>query len=233
MRRTLILLAAFAGFATGARAAPEGDPQRGAELYRACAGCHALEPGLHVSGPSLGEVFGRPAGTAEGFGRYSPGLKDAGFAWDAAALDSWLESPESMIPGNYMAFSGIEDAKARADLVAFLELAGKPGGGEQAVAEGLIPRIWLRAAAPRPIRDAPPEARVAAIRHCGDSYFIATEDGSERPHWEKNIRLKIDSTETGPPPGVPVMLASGMQGDRFSLVFASLADLKSLVEEKC
>jgi cytochrome c len=233
MRRVVFVVAALAGFGSPSQALTEGDPKRGAELYRACVACHALEPALHLSGPSLGDVLGRAAGTAEGFVRYSPGLKAADFKWNATALDGWLKDPQEMIPGNYMAFDGINDPDARADLVAFLEIAGKPGGGEKAVGDGLIPASWLRADAPQPIGDAPAQARVTAIRHCGDSYFIKTEDGTETPYWEKNIRLKIDSVETGPRPGVPVILGAGMAGDRFSVIFSSLADLKSLVEEKC
>ncbi|WP_210180103.1 hypothetical protein [Nitratireductor rhodophyticola] len=38
-----------------------------------------LESGLHLSGPSLGYVFERPAGTTEGFVRYSDGSKIADF----------------------------------------------------------------------------------------------------------------------------------------------------------
>lgn len=218
--------------ATAATAA-EGVPKRGAEVYRACVACHALEPGLHLSGPSLGNLIGRAAGKAKGYLRYSPGLRDAAFEWNAAALDGWLKNPAEMIPGNYMAFRGIGDDKARADLVAFLQVVGVPGGAERAVADGLMPAIYLRAQAPRRIRDAPPRARVSSIRHCGDSFFITTEDGRERPYWEKNIRLKIDGAETGPPPGVAVILGAGMRGDRFSVVFSSVADLNALVQEKC
>ncbi|MCT9000292.1 c-type cytochrome [Chelativorans intermedius] len=224
---------ALVGLNTASDALADGDATRGAQYYRACVACHALEPGLHLSGPSLGNVFERKTGTAEGFVRYSPGLKAAGFSWNAAALDGWLKEPAAMIPDTYMVFQGIDDPQARADLNAFLEIAGKPGGGEKAVADGLIPAEYLRAGAPEPISDASPEIRIAAIRHCGDSYFIKTEDGQETPYWEKNIRLKIDSVETGPPEGVAVILGAGMAGDRFSVVFSSLADLESLVEEKC
>src|SRR3546814_16643836 len=89
-----------------------------------------------------------------------------------------------------MVFRGIDDAQARADLIAFLEIAGRPGGGEKAVAEGLLPAAWLSAGAPELIRDAPPAARVTAMRHCGDSYVISTGDGRETPYWEKNIDRK-------------------------------------------
>lgn len=229
----LALLAVLAVASATPAEAAEADPKRGAEAFRACVACHALEPGLHVTGPSLDGFWGRTAGGAEGFGRYSRGLKEAGFEWNAAALDGWLADPAAMIPGTYMVFEGIADAQARADLIAFLEIAGAPGGGGRAVAEGLLPAAWLRSVAPQPLGDAPPEARVAAIRHCGDGYFVTTADGRETAYWEKNIRLKIDSVETGPPSGTPVILGAGMRGDRASIVFASLGDLKTLVEEGC
>jgi cytochrome c len=235
MKSAIVLVSALA-FAFVAGSLPvsaEGDPKRGAKTYRACVSCHALAPGLHLSGPSLGGIMGRTAGTAKDYGRYSKGLKAAGFAWTEATLDQWLENPRAMIPDTSMTFAGIRDAQARADLMAFLQIAGKAGGGEQAVADGLIPAEWLRGAAPDPIRDAPPEARVAEIRHCGDSFFIKTEAGAVTPFWEKNVRLKIDSVETGPPPGVPVILGAGMGGDRVSVIFASLADLQSFVKEQC
>jgi cytochrome c len=213
--------------------AAEGDPRRGAELYRACVACHTLEPGLHTTGPSLAGLIGRPAGVADGYVRYSPNLWDVGFDWDAAALDDWLTDPEKMAPGTYMTYQGIADPQARADLIAFLAIATAPGGDGKAVADGLIPEGYVRGVAPDPLADAPASARVTAIRHCGDSYFITSGDGTETPYWEKNVRLKIDSVETGPPPGMPVILGAGMQGDRVSVVFASLADLRSLIIETC
>lgn len=211
----------------------EGNVARGAELYRACVACHALEPGLHLTGPSLGGVWNRPAGEAPGFARYSRNLQGAGFDWNGAALDGWLEDPAAMIEGTTMVYAGLPDPAARADLIAFLERAGRPGGAEALVAEGVIPAAYLRAQAPQPIRDAPANARVVAVRHCADGYEIETADGARSLHWEKNIRLKIDSVETGPPEGVGVILRAGMRGDRFSVIFASLADLESIVTAEC
>lgn len=233
MSRKILCLAALAGLSVSSAALADGDVRRGAQVYRACVACHALEPGLHLSGPSLDGFMGRIAGTAEGFVRYSSGLRDADFFWNEAALDGWLNDPVGMIPDTYMTFRGIDDPRARADLVAFLEIAGQPSGGEKVVDEGLIPAGWLRAGAPEPIEDRPPEVLVTAIRHCGDSYFITTGDGRETPYWEKNIRLKIDSVETGPPAGVAAILGAGMGGDRFSVIFRSLADLDQLVTERC
>lgn len=233
MSRIVLCLAALASLSVSSVALADGDAGRGAQVYRACVACHALEPDLHLSGPSLDGFMGRMAGTAEGFVRYSTGLKGAGFSWNATALDGWLKDPADMIPDTYMTFRGIDDPQARADLVAFLEIAGQPGGSKKAVDEGLIPVAWLRAGAPEPIGEPSPEMRVTAIRHCADSYFITTGDGRETPYWEKNIRLKIDSVETGPPAGLAVILGAGMGGDRFSVIFQSLVALKNLVAESC
>ena len=117
MSRSVLALAALTLLSFGVDAFAEGDARRGAQAYRACVACHALEPSLHLSGPSLDGFMGRMAGTAEGFVRFSPGLKDAGFSWNAAALDGWLKDPMGMIPGTYMMFRGIDDPQARADLV--------------------------------------------------------------------------------------------------------------------
>ena len=223
MSRFVLFLAALAGLSVSSAVLAGGDPRRGGQVYRACAACHALEPGLHLSGPSLDGFMGRIAGTGEGFERYSTGLRDAGFSWNAAGL----------IPDTYMTFPGIDGPQARADLVAFLEIAGQPGGGRKVIDEGFIPAASLRAGAPEPVDYAPPAMGVTAIRHCGDSYFITTDDGRETPYWEKNIRLKIDSVETGPPAGVAVILGAGMGGDRFSVIFRSLADLENLISERC
>ena len=97
---------------------------------------------------------------------------------------------------------------------------------------GFLPADVMRSQAPEPLGDAPPEARVSA-RHCPDTYHITTEDGMQKPFWKKNVRIKIDSAETGPPPGVPVIVASGTAGDRVSLVFASREDLRRFLEAEC
>ena len=221
-----ILLVAVPAFA-------DADPRRGAEIYRACAACHSLEPGQHLTGPSLAGLMERPAGSAEGYIRYSPALRDADFDWEEGTLETFLGDPAAMFPGTYMTFPGVPDPAARADLVAFLAAATAPGGAEELVADGVIPAALARGQVPPPLDDAPPEARVTKVRHCGDSFFITTGDGIETPIWEKNVRIKIDSAETGPPEGVPVVLGAGMRGDRISLIFGSIAEMQGVLQEGC
>ncbi len=58
-------------------------------MFGQCAACHSVEPGVHLTGPSLAAIWGRRAGTVGGFGRYSSALKHAGITWDAPTLDGW------------------------------------------------------------------------------------------------------------------------------------------------
>jgi cytochrome c len=224
--RAVVLLVSVlaAGATTRAMAAqPTGDPKRGAALFRQCAACHTVEPGLHLTGPSLARIWGRRAGTVEGFTRYSDAFKSADLAWTAEALDRWLEDPAKVIPNNLMTFPGMEDLQARADLVAYL----------QAVAAGQAPDGTARAQQRTDLKTLGKERRVRAIRYCGDAYHVSTEAGQTRPFWEFNLRFKTDSSPTGPAPGSPVLLPAGMMGDRAFVVFSSPEEISRMIERKC
>ena len=218
---------------TVARAQTAGDAKRGAEQYRACVGCHSLEAGSHLTGPSLAGVWGRGAGEADGYIRYSDGLRSADFVWNEDTLNTWLADPQAMIPGTYMVFRGIADDQARADLIAFLAIATAPDGAKTVVEQGLVPATYISGQKPDPLASLPPDAQVTKVRHCADSYFVTTADGVEVPYWEMNVRLKLDTRETGPEPGKPAILGAGMMGDRVSIVFSSLEELTSFVTESC
>lgn len=232
-RLVVAALSAAIGAATAAFAQENADALRGGELYRACVSCHSLEPGVHLTGPSLAAMLGREAGETAGFDRYSPGLKSAEFTWSWETLNAWLADPGTMIPGTYMAFRGIADDDARADLLAFLEIAMAPGGRDAVLAGGLAPEEYVRGQVPEPLAPAPAAQEVTAIRHCGESYFVTTADGTETPFFEMNVRLKLDTRDTGPAPGKPVIIGAGMMGDRVSIVFASVTDLTTLLVEDC
>jgi len=204
-----------------------GDAGRGAALFQQCAACHSLEPGVHLTGPSLAAIWNRPAGTVPRFGRYSDGLKRAGITWDAATLDRWLARPQAVVPDTTMTFPGMENAHQRADVVAYLK----------AVAEGKAPPTaggGMMAMGPRTdLKRVGKERRVTAIRHCGDAYHVTTESGRTIPYWEFNLRFKTDGSPNGPQPGNPVLATAGMQGDRAQVVFNGLDDLKRFLVERC
>ena len=115
--------------------AQQGDASRGERDFRVCAPCHSLEPDRNMTGPSLAALWGRKAGTLPSFDRYSDALKSSGIIWEDRSLDGWLTDPDGMVPNNEMPFDGIKDADKRADLLAFLREATKPGAAPQRTAE--------------------------------------------------------------------------------------------------
>jgi cytochrome c len=92
-RNSLLAIIAVLILATTRDGGAAGDPEAGAQVFQACAACHALEPGVHRTGPSLAGVFGRKAGTAEGFHRYSEALKSADLVWREDTLSEFLADP--------------------------------------------------------------------------------------------------------------------------------------------
>ena len=218
MDRTRVFAAALL-FSVSAFAAE--DAERGAKAFQACIACHSLEPGRHFTGPSLANLLGRKAGTVPGFQRYSDALQRSAVVWDEKTLDAWLGDPAGFIPGNVMTFAGIKDENARRNLIAYLKAADSMPGARRAG-----PRL------PN-LKKAPPEGIVKAVRHCGDTYFVTTGEGKVHKIWEFNLRLKTDTSVTGPAPGNPVIVGAGMQGDRASIVFAALREIGKLVKEQC
>jgi nitrite reductase (NO-forming) len=92
----------------------------GAKVFRKCQACHSLKPEVNKIGPSLHGVFGRPAGSLDGFA-YSTAMKQDGAMWDAATLDTFLADPAKAIPGNKMTFGGLRSEKDRATVIAYLQ----------------------------------------------------------------------------------------------------------------
>ena len=226
VNRTLIFVTAILiGIAVTdfASAASEDD---GARAFRPCAACHSLEPGRHLTGPSLAGLFGRKAGTIEGFSRYSAALEDADVVWVEATLDAWLTNPQTLIPGNLMGFAGIDDGRVRDDLIAFLKEVG---------AEGLTARQREMTRGPSllNLKTLGPEQQVVGLRYCGDGYHVTTADGRQIPYWEFNLRFKSDSSDKGPARGHPVLLPSSMMGDRAFIIFGDPAEIGTFIDIEC
>jgi cytochrome c len=218
---SVLLLAAMATTAAGVASAA-GDPQRGAKLFGACAACHSVEPNRHMTGPSLFRIWGRKAGSVRDYHRYSDQIKRSGLVWNEQTLDAWLRDPQKLVPGNAMAFAGIPDDAARADIIAVLK----------AVSEGKAERVPQMPPLPN-LKQAPADVIIASIRHCGDSYFVTNAKGEEQAYWEFNLRFKTDTSSNGPSPGKPVMVGQGMQGDRAQVVFASPREFSNFIREQC
>lgn len=123
-----LILAATAAAALMAPAAMAADVESGKEVFARCKACHQVGPGAkNGQGPMLNGIFGRKAGTVEGF-PYSDANKGSGVTWDEATFTKYIKDPRAFMPGNKMAFAGLKDDLDIADLIAFLkqyDAAGK------------------------------------------------------------------------------------------------------------
>jgi cytochrome c len=124
MNTRIGLASLIAGFLLlGSQAAlAEGDAAKGEKIYKKCKACHSLEAGKKKVGPSLAGLFGRTAGTVEGF-KYSTAMKDSGIVWDEETLDGFLTKPKDVVPKTRMAFPGFKKEQDRMDVIAYLKEA--------------------------------------------------------------------------------------------------------------
>jgi cytochrome c len=215
----------------------KGSPQRGQRVFGACAACHSLLPNQNMTGPSLANLWDRKAGSLAGFTRYSPALKSADIVWNDQTLDDWLKDPQHFVPGNEMTFAGIKDEQPRADLLAFLKEATKKGGSQTAqqtgpmggggmggmMGGGQVPNLKKLYSA----------QQVKTITHCNDTYTVTTANGRSRKFWERNLRLKTDTSEDGPEKNAPALVDAGMMGDRADVIFADPSEISPSIASKC
>ena len=204
-------------------------PER--RCFGACAACHTLEPGEHRTGPSLAGVFGRKAGTAEGFHRYSDALKSADLVWREDTLDGFLADPRAFLPGNRMTFSGIADAQARADVIAYLQDRERAAGARprRRDAGGMMAAPELADLR----RESVPKARIASIRYCGDTYDGHAVAGRGPSVLGVQPPLQDQLERQGTAPGPACLLPASMMGDRAFVIFAGARRNQRLHQAKC
>jgi cytochrome c len=122
------VLIALSPLAASAQDAPAGNAENGQRLFNQCRVCHTPnEGGRSGVGPNLYRVFGRPAGSIEGF-RYSAPMREraaAGLVWTEANLRAYLADPKAVIPAGIMSFPGFRDnAQNISDVIAYLRQVG-------------------------------------------------------------------------------------------------------------
>lgn len=102
--------------------------ENGEDIFKKCRVCHDVGPDAKIKvGPPLRGIFGRKAGTADGF-NYSDAMREAGakgLVWSEETIGKYLDDPRAFIPGNKMAFAGVKDEADRKDLLAYLKSAAQ------------------------------------------------------------------------------------------------------------
>lgn len=125
-RSLTIAIVCSIGFAATGSAESLGDVEMGERHFKQrCSNCHMVGASAkNRVGPVLNGIFGRTAGSVDGF-RYSKAFERAGakgLEWHAEQLDSFIENPKQLVPGSRMSFRGLKDETERRDLIAYLRL---------------------------------------------------------------------------------------------------------------
>ena len=96
------------------------------QFARKCSVCHTLQvDGRRRAGPTLFGVFGRQAGTLEGY-PYSDALINSTIVWNEFTIDRlFKDGPDVVTPGTKMPIQRMKNAQDRQDLVRFLQSATK------------------------------------------------------------------------------------------------------------
>lgn len=117
MRRFLM---ATALIVLGVGSASAQDAAEGEKTFAVCKACHQVgDTAKNAVGPVLNGLFGRKAGSVEGYS-YSAANKNSGITWDEATFSEYIKDPKAKVPGTKMAFAGIKDEKKIKDLTAYL-----------------------------------------------------------------------------------------------------------------
>jgi cytochrome c len=128
-----------------------------------------------MTGPSLGDVWNRNAGSLSSFPRYSDAMKSSDVMWNERTLDGYLENPAQFMPGNHMTFPGVPDEKTRKNIIAFLKQTGeKPADWRTAQ-----PQMGGMPGMPRAVPNLKAADASSRIRHtyCHDTFKVTTSDG--------------------------------------------------------
>lgn len=97
------------------------DAAAGEKVFAQCRACHQTgENAKNAVGPHLNGLFGRTAGSVEGY-NYSPANKNSGITWDEAVFREYIQNPRAKIPGTKMVYAGLKDEQRINDLIAYLK----------------------------------------------------------------------------------------------------------------
>ncbi len=100
------------------------DVEAGVKVFKKCAACHTVgEDAKNRVGPQLNALFGRAAGSIEGF-KYSRAMVTAGaegLVWDEETITGYLRKPKAYLKGTKMVFAGLKKDQDIVNVMAYLK----------------------------------------------------------------------------------------------------------------
>lgn len=98
-----------------------GDPAAGQRVFAQCRACHQVgETARNAVGPQLNGLFGREAGSVEGY-NYSAAFDSLDKVWDHENFAVYIRNPRQVTPGTKMVFAGLRNDKQIEDIIAYLD----------------------------------------------------------------------------------------------------------------
>jgi cytochrome c len=121
----LRIAAAFIAMTAGSALAQ--DAAEGQKVFNQCRACHQVgETAKNGVGPHLNGLFGRKAGTVQGYS-YSNVYKSLDKVWTDETFTTYIKDPRGVTPGTKMVYAGLKDEAKIKDLIAFLKQYGPDG----------------------------------------------------------------------------------------------------------
>ena len=121
--KRIVLVALFV--AAGLGQASAQDAAAGEKVFAVCKACHQVgDTAKNAVGPVLNGLFGRKAGSVEGYS-YSDANKKSGITWTDEEFTKYIQDPKGVVPSTKMAFAGIKDPQKIKDLIAYLHTFDK------------------------------------------------------------------------------------------------------------
>jgi cytochrome c len=99
------------------------DAKKGKRVWMKCQICHRItDDGRKSTGPNLYTIFGRKAGSLEGY-KYSKAMLKGGaegLVWTEENIRAQATNPRKFMKGSKMAFAGIKKPKDMDNLIAYM-----------------------------------------------------------------------------------------------------------------
>jgi cytochrome c len=98
------------------------DAAAGERIFNQCRTCHQVgDKARNAVGPVLNGLFGRKAGSVEGYS-YSAAYKALeNKVWDVDNFTVYIKDPRGVTPGTKMVYAGLKDETQIKNLIAFLQ----------------------------------------------------------------------------------------------------------------
>ena len=117
----------LAGLVLSTPVLAEGDAKKGKKVFNKCRACHVVNKEKNKVGPHLVGLYGRTAGTVEGY-KYSDAMIEHGVEWNDETLAAYLAAPKKVVKGTKMAFAGLRKEKDIENILAYLKEATAKDG---------------------------------------------------------------------------------------------------------